>query len=166
MVYFLQTHLIFQPTRELGATPADQGLAFEDAYISTADGQRLHAWFVPHPAAAATVLFLHGNAGNIADRPLTLTRLHELKLNVLMLEYRGYGLGSGRPSEHSTDDEVIPFRHGQLLLQSAPEPKSFYRLVGPHNEAFMKSGSPYYRLLGQFIGRTADDPEIDDKIGS
>lgn len=102
LVYFYQSRLIFQPTRELSASPADQGLAFQDVYLATDDGQRLHAWFVPHPAAAATVLFLHGNAGNIADRPLTLARLHELRLNVLMLDYRGYGASTGAPSETGT----------------------------------------------------------------
>ena len=101
-VYFYQACLIFQPTRELLTTPADQGLAYVDATITSADGESLHAWFVPHPEARATVLFLHGNAGNISDRPLTLTHLHAMQLNVLLLDYRGYGRSSGIPSARGT----------------------------------------------------------------
>lgn len=90
-VYFYQARLIFQPARVLSATPADQGFAYVDAAITSVDGETLHAWFVPHPTATATVLFLHGNAGNISDRPLTLTHLYAMQLSVLLLDYRGYG---------------------------------------------------------------------------
>ncbi len=101
-VYFYQSRLIFFPRQELTATPTDQGLAYVDVAIPTTDGEVLHAWFVPHPAASASVLFLHGNGGNISDRPLTLARLHEMELNVLMLDYRGYGRSTGKPSAQGT----------------------------------------------------------------
>ncbi len=102
LIYFYQARLIFHPTRELTTTPADQGLAYVDAAIGSTDGETLHGWFVPHPRAAGTVLFLHGNAGNISDRPLTLERLHAMGLNVLMLDYRGYGRSTGQPSAKGT----------------------------------------------------------------
>jgi len=101
-IYFYQTRLIFQPSQELTSTPADQGLAYVDAAIRTRDGVMLHGWFVPHTTPSGTVLFLHGNAGNISDRPLTLARLHEMRLNVLMLDYRGYGHSRGSPSAQGT----------------------------------------------------------------
>ena len=102
LIYFYQARLIFHPTRELTASPADQGLAYVDAAIPSADGETLHGWFVPHPQAAGSVLFLHGNAGNISDRPLTLKLLHAMNLNVLLLDYRGYGRSSGQPSALGT----------------------------------------------------------------
>ena len=101
-IYFYQSRLIFHPTRELTTTPTDQGLTYVDAAIPTADGELLHAWFIPHAAASASVLFLHGNGGNISDRPLTLARLHAMGLNVLMLDYRGYGQSTGVPSARGT----------------------------------------------------------------
>jgi uncharacterized protein len=119
--YLFQHHLLFQPTRELGPTPAAQGLAYEDVTIASADGERLHAWFIPHPSAAATVLFLHGNAGNISDRPLTIARLHDLELSVLMLDYRGYGRSSGHPSERGTyADASAAWRY--LIIERKQDP--------------------------------------------
>ena len=56
-VYFYQSRLIFLPEKELTTTPADQGLAYVDVAIPTTDGEVLHAWFVPHPTASASVLF-------------------------------------------------------------------------------------------------------------
>lgn len=42
----------------------------------------------------------HGNAGNIGYRlPIAKVLVNELRCNVLMLQYRGYGLSSGNPSE-------------------------------------------------------------------
>lgn len=51
-------------------------------------------------ANAPTVLFLHGNAGNIGHRLLNVVGLYQsLHCNIVMLEYRGYGLSQGTPSE-------------------------------------------------------------------
>jgi len=68
-----QTQLIFLPTRELRTTPRALGLAYEDVTIATTDGEQLHAWLVPYGKASPTVLFLHGNAGNIAETLLSLS---------------------------------------------------------------------------------------------
>jgi pimeloyl-ACP methyl ester carboxylesterase len=54
------------------------------------------------PAPPLTVLFLHGNAGNISHRFDKVALLHELGADVLLFDYRGYGLSGGRPSEQGT----------------------------------------------------------------
>ena len=101
-VYLWQEKMIFQPTQVLGSTPKRLGLAYEDVTLSTKDGETIHGWYVAHQEATSTVLFFHGNGGNIADRPLTLTHLHDLGLNVFMIDYRGYGRSSGTPSGEGT----------------------------------------------------------------
>ena len=101
-VFLFQERMIFQPTAEVDGDPQRLGLAFEDIYLSTRDGETLHGWYVVKPGATSTVLFFHGNAGNISDRPRTLSYLHELGLNVFMIDYRGYGRSSGRPSAAGT----------------------------------------------------------------
>jgi fermentation-respiration switch protein FrsA (DUF1100 family) len=95
--------LVFFPSRALdGGTPAVFGLAYEDVALTTADGVRLHAWWVPAPAARRSVLFLHGNAGNISHRLDKLAILVGLDASVLLLDYRGYGRSEGTPDEAGT----------------------------------------------------------------
>ena len=82
-------------------TPAAAGLAFEDVTIRTADGEGLHAWWVPARAPSlGHVLLCHGNAGNVGDRLAHLELLSAAGLDVLAFDYRGYGRSTGRPSEH------------------------------------------------------------------
>lgn len=102
ILFLFQDRLVFLPNvggRELGASPADIGLDYREVWLDTEDGERLHAWWVPHPQARAVLHFSHGNAGNISHRLDSLRLFHELGLSVLMYDYRGYGLSSGRPSE-------------------------------------------------------------------
>jgi fermentation-respiration switch protein FrsA (DUF1100 family) len=95
--------LIYFPTREHdGGTPARLGVAYEDVELRAADGVRLHAWFVPAPAAKRVLLFLHGNAGNISHRLEKLAVFNELGASVLLLDYRGYGRSEGTPDEAGT----------------------------------------------------------------
>src|SRR5690606_28796030 len=68
LAWALQGRLIHLPLRELVATPANAGLAYREQWIDTADGERLHGWFLPAPQARGSLLFLHGNAGNISRR--------------------------------------------------------------------------------------------------
>lgn len=92
-------HLPDTPGRELTATPAQVNLAYESVIIPTADGVRLHGWFIPAAEPGKTLLFFHGNAGNISHRLDALAIFHRLDLNVLIIDYRGYGRSEGSPSE-------------------------------------------------------------------
>lgn len=104
-VYLVQPRLLYYPdvpTRELTATPARIGLGYESVTLSTDDGVRLGAWFIPHPAPRATLLFFHGNAGNLSHRLESIRLFHELGLAVFIIDYRGYGESEGRPTEAGT----------------------------------------------------------------
>jgi fermentation-respiration switch protein FrsA (DUF1100 family) len=99
MVWAMQGCMIHIPSRNLVATPADIGLGYEDLTLTTVDDEKLHAWFVPAVEARGTLLFFHGNAGNISHSLHSLEIFHELGLDVLIIDYRGYGQSTGRPSE-------------------------------------------------------------------
>lgn len=99
LMYLLQERLLFHPTRSIVASPADAGLSFEDVHFSTSDGETLHGWWVPHDDAFATILFFHGNAGNISGRIDIIDKLHGMGVNVFIFDYRGYGRSTGAPSE-------------------------------------------------------------------
>ncbi|HKY07399.1 MAG TPA: alpha/beta hydrolase, partial [Candidatus Binatia bacterium] len=79
------------------------GLEFEDVFFTTSDGVRLNGWFVPHREAPSTLVWFHGNAGNIGNRVENIKLLHDLvKVNIFIFDYRGYGRSLGRPSEAGT----------------------------------------------------------------
>jgi fermentation-respiration switch protein FrsA (DUF1100 family) len=104
-VFVMQPKLIYypdMPTRTVEATPAVIDLDFEELTLDTTDGEQLHAWFIPHPQARATLLFAHGNAGNIAHRLDSIRFFHERGLNVLIFDYRGYGQSTGKTTEDGT----------------------------------------------------------------
>ena len=73
----LENRLIFHPTTEIARTPRDVGLDYQDLYSTTADNVRLNGWFIPHPEASATMIWFHGNAGNIGDRVDNIKLLHD-----------------------------------------------------------------------------------------
>ena len=102
LLFVFQHKLLYIPWRQVESTPADIGLDFEDVRIATPDGEHLAAWYLPAQNAEWTILFCHGNAGNIGHRLDTLAIFHELGLNCLIFDYRGYGQSTGRPTEEGT----------------------------------------------------------------
>lgn len=103
-----QEKLVYVPvlpglTKSYPITPARLRLVYEDVWLRSSDGVRLHAWFVKlfPDCRGPTILFFQENAGNIAHR-LEMVRimLQRLQCNVFMLSYRGYGASDGYPSQH------------------------------------------------------------------
>jgi pimeloyl-ACP methyl ester carboxylesterase len=109
LMFFRQAKYIYYPSRSLNATPATARLNYSEVLVQTSDGETIHGWFVPVENPLATVLFCHGNAGNIWDRIDVIWKLHEMGLNVCVFDYRGYGKSTGRPSEQGTyrDAEAV-----------------------------------------------------------
>lgn len=102
-VCWREPSLLYYPMRPIEVTPDNLGLKFEDVWLTTADGVRINGWFLPAGREQSlTVLFLHGNAGNISHRMDKLTLLHELGLDVFIIDYRGYGRSDGKPNEQGT----------------------------------------------------------------
>ena len=243
-IRFLEQKSLYFPFKTIEATPGAAGLHYEDVSVATSDGIQLHGWFIPSADPRATILLSHGNGGNISHRLEKIQILHSLDLNVLIYDYRGYGMSAGKPSEaglyidaqamydyliherripppniiaygeslggavsvdlagrnemggliiesgftsihdmaksvflyvpefvltsrfdsirkithitapklimHSPDDEIVPFKQGKRLFESAPEPKSFVELQGGHNDGFLVSGDVYIRAIDAF----------------
>jgi hypothetical protein len=103
MTGFLQDWLIYHPVRTIDQRPADIGLEYEDINFTARDGAKISAWYVPASGkGSGTIIFCHGNAGNIGHRLDKIAIFHGLGVGTLIFDYRGYGQSSGRPSEEGT----------------------------------------------------------------
>ncbi|CAO1627141.1 unnamed protein product [Jaminaea pallidilutea] len=109
LLYTYQTKLIYPSNlpggaREDQTRPSRYGLPFEEMWLKTPDGEKLHAWYIRAEAQQQrnpiTLVMFQANAGNIAHRlPLAAIFYNQLRCNVIMLSYRGYGLSTGQPNE-------------------------------------------------------------------
>jgi len=100
-VYLFQGRLVFFPDRAMVGDPGGAGLDYEEVWLRSG-GKRIHGWFIPAEAPRATVLFFHGNAGNISHRMDSIKLFHDLRLSVFIFDYRGYGRSEGKPGERAT----------------------------------------------------------------
>jgi uncharacterized protein len=90
---------VFFPTRGEAETPATLGIGYTAIGLRTSDGEQLTAWQLEPEQPIADVVYFHGNGGNLSIWLPVLASLHQLGLRVLAVDYRGYGLSSGTPSE-------------------------------------------------------------------
>jgi fermentation-respiration switch protein FrsA (DUF1100 family) len=91
--------VFFYPQRELTLTPQAVDLVYEDVSLRAADGVALHAWYLPAQGETkGTLLFLHGNGGNVATQLPSVFWLPAEGYGVLLLDYRGYGESAGKAS--------------------------------------------------------------------
>jgi hypothetical protein len=93
------SQVIYHPTPELQGSPANISLAFERVSFQTSDGVSLSAWWIPAKSPRGTLLFCHGNAGNISHRLDSIRIFNRLGLNTFIFDYRGYGESGGSPTE-------------------------------------------------------------------
>ncbi len=109
LIFFFQSRYVYYPSRSLTQTPATAQLKYEEVNVATEDGVAIHGWYVPGGDSGRTVLFCHGNAGNIWNRIDVIWMLHEMGFNVCIFDYRGYGKSEGRPTEAGTyaDAEAV-----------------------------------------------------------
>jgi hypothetical protein len=99
LVRYLEYAGVFFPSRVIAVIPPMIGLPWEDIHFKTSDDLVLNGWFFKNPQAGSTIIFAHGNAGNMSDRLMKVKFFFDLGLNVFIFDYRGYGKSQGKPSE-------------------------------------------------------------------
>ena len=92
------------PSQFKMSSPAQYDLRFQDCSIRCPDGVIIQAWLILQPEGEAerapTMIYFHGNAGNIGMRLPQMSDLCKLcKVNIMAVEYRGYGNSTGEPTE-------------------------------------------------------------------
>ncbi|HUT46440.1 MAG TPA: alpha/beta fold hydrolase, partial [Sedimentisphaerales bacterium] len=107
VLYFMQPKFLYSPERDVSSTPDELGLDFEDVVFKSADGLDLSGWHIPAENSKLTVLFCHGNGGNMAHRLDSINIFHNLGLNCFIFDYRGYGDSRGKPGEEGTYTDAM-----------------------------------------------------------
>ena len=102
-LYFaLQPYVLYQPNRDIQATPRDIGLSYDEVSFKTSDGVELSGWYIPRNSSKGIILFCHGNAGNIGGRLEYLKLFHRLRFDTFIFDYRGFGASEGETTEKGT----------------------------------------------------------------
>lgn len=76
----------------------------------------------------------------VRNRYDNLSKIAQMKMPLLVM--------------HSPQDEIVPFQMGQQLYAAAPNPKTFFELMGSHNDGFLESGERYTSAIRQFLKGT------------
>lgn len=84
----------------------------EDVWFPAKDGIRLHGWYFRGESGTATIVYFHGNGGNITNVGWLGERLTKRGFSVLLFDYRGYGLSGG-----ATVDEADLYLDGQAAWE-------------------------------------------------
>ena len=105
-LYFFQNRLLFFPETKY-ISPQDANLPmFHEEIIKTEDGTSLMSWYHQGLENMPAVLFLHGNAGQIARFAPHLVPIAQSGYSVLALEYRGFGNTPGTISQKTIFQDV------------------------------------------------------------
>ena len=122
----MESSLIYFPSRAIAADPSSVGLPFRDVHFTAADGVKLHGWLIPG-RTPTTLLYSHGNAGNVGDR-VAIARLlaGQLGVGLFLYDYRGFGRSEGAPSEAGLVQDAIGARAALLREGVASEYIVYY----------------------------------------
>lgn len=90
---------LFKPAKEIKATPSAIPLRCQPSQWLSDGSVQISGWWIPARNPKGTIIFCHGNAGNIGDNLGILPYFNRRHWNVLLWDYRGYGESKGWPSE-------------------------------------------------------------------
>lgn len=122
LVRLLEPRYAFFPMAGESVTPRELGMEYEALTINTRDGEQLHGWSLAGPAVRAHIFYFHGNGGNLSIWAPIVTAIARHGYTVLALDYRGYGLSTGRPTEQGLyrDVEAVVERFSRPSLTGVP----------------------------------------------
>lgn len=91
--------MAFYPRNPPKMRPDLEQINATELFIPSSDNMSLHAFFFPSDKSDEIILFLHGNSGNVYCRMDIVSALRDTGINVLLIDYRGFGLSTGSPTE-------------------------------------------------------------------
>jgi uncharacterized protein len=99
---WLEAAITFHPVR-ITDNEAIVPNGAEDVWLNSVDGVRLHGWFYQsrRKPSAASIIYFHGNGGNITNVNWVGEKLAERGFDILLIDYRGYGRSLGQASDEA-----------------------------------------------------------------
>jgi fermentation-respiration switch protein FrsA (DUF1100 family) len=155
ILYVFQRNLMFLPASHVGSPAAVGAGDMREVTLATADGLALRSWYKPAKDGRPTMIYFHGNGGNISARAKRVRPYLNAGLGVLLVGYRGYGDNAGSPSEEGfyedaraaarfIEAEKIPF--DQVVLYG----ESLGSAVAIHLAAEQAAtGEPFAAVIGE-----------------
>lgn len=126
-LYVAQRSMLYMPANK-GLTPEALGLdGVERHVLPTPDGETIVLWHAPPLDGKPTILFLHGNAGEIGDRDERLRVYRQAGFGICFVSYRGFGGSTGSPTEQGT---LLDAETAYLWLREQGVSGSTIALVG------------------------------------
>jgi fermentation-respiration switch protein FrsA (DUF1100 family) len=144
LVSWFEPRAVFFPSRGEQETPARLGIRYESLRLHASDGVDIAAWQLEPDAPKADIVYFHGNGGNLSLWLPVFATLHHFGYRVLAVDYRGYGLSGGKPSERGLyADAEAAARHAESN-RTGNRPLVFWgrSLGGPIAAAAAKSVRP------------------------
>jgi hypothetical protein len=98
-IYLFQRDLLYHPS--VNSYQDDKvSFDYEEVFIKNNEGIKLKGWLHKKDLInKKTILFFHGNAGNLSNRNYKLNELSKLDLNFLIVAWRGFSGNLGDPTE-------------------------------------------------------------------
>lgn len=93
-MYVFQRNFLYYPFGKILIVPED----FQDVNLKTADETNIYAWYSQAQKGQKTILYFHGNAGNLMGRSDRFEKF-ATQYGVLAISYRGYAKSGGKPSQ-------------------------------------------------------------------
>lgn len=98
---------VFRPARDILKTPKDLGVPFDQCFVDVSERVRLSAWHLCPHQPVASVVYFHGNGGNLGILNEILAMFYWHGLQVFAIDYRGYGWSTGTPSEEGIYKDAL-----------------------------------------------------------
>jgi pimeloyl-ACP methyl ester carboxylesterase len=147
LVALLEPQFVFFPTRGEDDSPASLGIPYQQVRLTTSDGEHLVGWQLEPEQPRADIVYFHGNGGNLSVWLPVLSALHRMQYRVLAVDYRGYGLSTGAPTEKGV------YLDAEAIVRHAARSR-------PHDRPFVFWG----RSLGAAIAASATHHVVPDGL--
>lgn len=111
MLFSSCTSLFYQPDRYLYTNPVKMGFNLENVYFKSADGTKLHGWYLHNKTnpekPKGLIVHYHGNAQNMSTHFLNLAWVTNHGYDLLVFDYRGYGTSEGEPEPKGVYEDSL-----------------------------------------------------------